>query len=546
MGTEPEDSLDRYHDRARRRGVNPYVYWPARAIIQPFLLVYLRLRRVGREHIPSHGGVLLASNHRSFLDPFLIGCCIRRPIYFVAKRELFANRLQGWFLNSLGAFPIRRGESDEHAIETAKEILARGDAVVIFPEGTRVRSGSLGRPRRGVGRLALESGAPVVPIAVTGSERARRGLVVRPVKVAVRCGRPLTFPRVEGASSKLAAEVTARIWPCVELQWEWLGGLPPLRKAAVVGAGEAGTAIAGLLARAGLEVAIAARPEDRGSRRQSLPEGVSLWSLAEVEFAGVDLVVLAISASELPAAVARLGDRVGSRSAVLVVSKGVVAPLALLPSQYVEERVPARAIAALGGPRIPAGAAERGASVVLASEQEDFLRQMSEVLERAGLRVERSNDVVGVELAGAAKNVATLAAWAAAPDGTGAAGVAASSVFSEIAQLAWRAGAQPETVHGLAGTGDLIATVLAPQSSNRRAGELLAAGVAAGDIGTIIGGPAEALHSVALLVKLGEERRIDMPATSTLCALVEGRIDASGWAAAVRDRGNGSPERSAA
>jgi 1-acyl-sn-glycerol-3-phosphate acyltransferase len=221
--------LDRHHERIRTRGVNPVVYWITRAILQPFLLIWFRTQRIGRDHIPRRGAVVLAANHKSFLDPFVIGLCLRRPVYFVAKRELFEHRLIGWFLNCLGAFPIRRGESDEEAVATVKAVLARGDAVVIFPEGTRIRDAEkLGKPKRGVGRFALECGVPVVPIAVHGTERARRGWLIRPVKVRVRCGRALTFPRVEEASQRLAAEVTERIWPCVELQYRWLDGLPAL------------------------------------------------------------------------------------------------------------------------------------------------------------------------------------------------------------------------------------------------------------------------------------------------------------------------------
>jgi 1-acyl-sn-glycerol-3-phosphate acyltransferase len=149
---------------------------------------------------------------------------LRRPVYFVAKKELFRNRWMAWILNRLGAFPIRRGEGDEEAMETARMLLERGAAVVMFPEGTRIPAGPLGRPKRGVGRLALETGAPVVPIAILGSERARRGWLIRPVWVRIRCGRPLHFPRVEKPSPRLAEEVTARLWPCVELQWNWLGG----------------------------------------------------------------------------------------------------------------------------------------------------------------------------------------------------------------------------------------------------------------------------------------------------------------------------------
>jgi len=220
------NQLSEYHARTRARGVNPWVYWPVRAVLQPFLQVFFRLRRGGRHHVPS-GGVLLASNHRSFLDPFVIGCCVRRPIYFMAKQELFQNWLVGRLLNALGAFPVRRGESDEQSMVTALALLERGEAVVIFPEGTRRRSGPLHPPRRGVGRLALESGVPVVPIAVTGTERARRGALFLPVRVDIRCGRPLTYPRVEAPSKHLANEVTVRIWPCVELQWAWLGGPMP-------------------------------------------------------------------------------------------------------------------------------------------------------------------------------------------------------------------------------------------------------------------------------------------------------------------------------
>src|SRR5687767_10797011 len=92
--------LELYHERTRRRGVHPIVYWVTRAVLKPAILAYFRTRRLGREHIP-HGGVILAANHRSFLDPFVIGCCLPRPIYFVAKQELFRNPLLGWFLNCM-------------------------------------------------------------------------------------------------------------------------------------------------------------------------------------------------------------------------------------------------------------------------------------------------------------------------------------------------------------------------------------------------------------------------------------------------------------
>lgn len=218
--------LQRARGRARERGVNRVVYGIARALLVPFFRVYLRLERIGSEHLPSTGPVLVAANHRSFLDPFVIGAVARRPIYYVAKRELFVNPLQAWLLNALGAFPVDRGAGDEEALATARAILARGDCVVIFPEGTRVRGGPLGAPRRGVGRLALETGARVVPVAVIGTERVRRGWRIRPRKVRVRCGAALGFPMVSSPSPAVAAAVTERVWACIDLQWEWLGGAP--------------------------------------------------------------------------------------------------------------------------------------------------------------------------------------------------------------------------------------------------------------------------------------------------------------------------------
>jgi 1-acyl-sn-glycerol-3-phosphate acyltransferase len=545
-----EPTLSRHHERARSRGVQPVVLWLTKAVLKPFLLLYFRIARTGREHVPATGAVILAANHRSFLDPFVIGICLKRPIYFVAKKELFEKRLTGWFLNCLGAFPIRRGESDEESVETAKQILARGDAVVIFPEGTRIREGSLGRAKRGVGRLALESGAPVVPIAVHGTERARRGWRIRPVKVKVRFGRPLTFPRVESASRSLATEVTARIWPCVELQWEWLGGLPPLRKAAVVGAGSMGTGVATLLARAGLEVQLGCRASEQAEQisaagrndrylpQVELPKGVTASSVSEIEFAGVDLVVFAVPASALPGAVGSVGARIGERSAVLVLSKGLVPSLGTLPSQYVQERVKARAVACLGGPFHSGEAVARGASAVLATTDRDFRRQLGDALDRAGIDVERTEDVVGVELAGAAKNAAALAASAAATSGMNAAGAAGGRVFGELERLGDALGAHPDTFAGLAGIGDLIATVLAPHSRNRRAGEMLASGLPANQVGPALGATAEGVESVPLLAAACAREGVDAPATEALSALVEGRIAPERWIEDVRAGGS--------
>jgi glycerol-3-phosphate dehydrogenase (NAD(P)+) len=537
--------LELYHERTRRRGVNPFVYWPARWVLKSFILVYFRLRRLGREHIPD-GGVILAANHRSFLDPFAIGCCIPRPIYFVAKKELFRHPLMGWFLSCMGAFPVRRGESDEQSMETALGLLDRGEAVVMFPEGTRIRAGSLARPKRGVGRLALQSGAPVVPIAIAGSERVHNGWRIRPVKVHVRCGPPLTFPRVDDPSPFLAGEVTERIWPCVGLQWEWLGGLPPLRTAAVVGAGCMGTAVASVLSRAGLEVQLGCRTAVQAERLEAerenteylpgvtLDKSIRCRTVPEIEFAGVDLVVLAVPCSGLPAAVGEIGARVSDRSAVLVASKGLVPPLGTTPTAFVSERVRARAVASLGGPAHAREAIEVGASVVAATRNHDLRRQLREVLEAGGLTVEATDDVTGAELAAAAKNAAALAGAAAAARGANLAGAAAGRVFSEVHELAVASGGRSETFAGLAGAGDLVATAIAKGSRDRRAGELVGAGVPAGQVEAAVQQTAESLATVPLLTEAFARQGIDAPVTTGLRQVLDGEASAEHWLESVR------------
>ena len=544
-----EERFQRYHAYARRRGVSWPLYLLVRLILQPAFRIWLRLSRVGREHVRGiKGGVIIASNHRSFLDPFVIGMTLpwRRPMQYVAKVELFEGRWRGWILSRVGAFPIRRGQSDETAMETARLVLERGGTVCIFPEGTRVRWGSLGTPKRGVGRLALETGAAVVPVAVHGTEQVRRGWRVRPRKVSLRVGRPVTFPRTEHPSPAIAATVTARIWPNVELQWEWLGGLPPLRKAAVIGAGSWGTAMAVLLARGGLDVQLGTRSQEKAAEIAakrlnarylpgvSLPENVAVKRAGDIELAGVDLVCLAVPSAALPAAVGALGDRVGSRAALLLLTKGLVQPLGQLPSDYVGERIRARSIASLGGPAHAREAAAGMAALVLGSSDEDLRAQLGEVFDRAGLVCERSDDVPGVEMAGVAKNAAALGAAAAEAHGLNAAGIAAATIWGECVAYALARGARLDTFTGLAGVGDLTATVLAPGSRNRRAGELLGAGVAADQIPGQIGQASEGLDSVPLLAEAVTRAGIEAPGLEGLAALIKGRIDPGEWVAGLR------------
>ncbi len=544
--SQPPDYFFKFHERARTKGVNRFMHTLAWLILFPFFRIYFRLNRIGLEHVPSDGPIIFASNHRSFLDPFIIGSMTRRPLFYVAKMELFEKPLQGWFLNSLGAIPVMRDQSDQELLTTVRALLDRGDSLVIFPEGTRVRPGALGRPRRGVGRFALETGVPIVPIALIGTEDIRKKWRIRPHKVSIRAGDPLVFPHTENPSRELAVEVTNRIWPRVELQWEWLGGLPPMRRAAVIGSGAWGTAVASLLAKSGMEVELGTRLEEQAEKIESerrnerylpevdLPPELSVKAAATIELSGQDLIVFAVPSKELPNAVAQAADRIGSRSAVLVLSKGLVPPLGTLPSEYVGARVRTRAIACLGGPAHAAEAVLHGASVVLATPDDALRRQLGDTLDQAGIEVERSADLVGTELAGCAKNVAALAASAAGSAGMNAAGAAAGHAFRETWSLAERYGAVHETFLGLAGTGDLVATVLAEGSRNRRAGELLGEGLPADRIKHELGHVAEAVDTVPLLATVIEGAGIDAPTVFALRDLIIGAIEPEEWVSIVR------------
>jgi 1-acyl-sn-glycerol-3-phosphate acyltransferase len=542
------ERLAAYHGYTRRHSVNWPLYLAARVVLTPLFVVYFRLTRTGRKHARVRGGLIVAANHRSFLDPFVVGGCLpwRRPMNYVAKVELFERRWQGWVLSRLGAFPIRRGEADLDSMETARLIVERGGTVCIFPEGTRIRSGTIASPKRGVGRLALQTGAPVIPAAVIGTEHVRRGWRIRPRKVKVRLGKAMTFPRAEEPSPGLAEAVTTRIWPNVLLQWEDLGGLPPMRRAAVIGAGSWGTALAVLLARGGLEVQLGARTAERvaemaqdGENRRylpgvPLPDSIDVRPASKIELAGLDLVCLAIPSRSLPQAVGAIADRVGGRSSVLLLTKGVIPPQGQLPAEYVGERVRARAIACLGGPAHAAEAVSGSAALVLGSADPDLRAQLGEVFDRAGLVCERSRDVVGVEMAGAAKNAAALAAAAAEPHGLNAAGIAVAEVWRECIAYAIGRGAELETFSGLAGVGDLTATMMAPGGRNRRAGELLGTGTPAEEIPKAIGQASEGLDTTPLLAEAVAASGVRADALGGLAALIGGEIDAEEWVARLR------------
>lgn len=127
----------------------------------------------GRQHVPARGGVIVASNHVSFWDPPMVGAATSRELHFLAKSELFRTPVLGPLIASVNAIPIRRGMADLTGMARALEVLKRGDALLMFPEGTRIRGGELGAARPGVGMLAVHSDAHIVPAYISGSDRPR-------------------------------------------------------------------------------------------------------------------------------------------------------------------------------------------------------------------------------------------------------------------------------------------------------------------------------------------------------------------------------------
>jgi 1-acyl-sn-glycerol-3-phosphate acyltransferase len=203
----PPERFDRYYEWAGTHGAD-WVYTLARVLLTPLCMVLYRTRCVDAANVPRSGPAILAPNHFSAMDHFFCAVYLRRRVRFMAKSQLFRGPL-GWILRRGGAFPVQRGRHDERSIATALAILAKGGLVVIYPEGGRSRSGQIAtHARAGVGRLALQSGAPIVPIAIHGSERARNWKRLEFPRVTVGYGAPLRFPR-DPASTHAAHQAAA-------------------------------------------------------------------------------------------------------------------------------------------------------------------------------------------------------------------------------------------------------------------------------------------------------------------------------------------------
>jgi 1-acyl-sn-glycerol-3-phosphate acyltransferase len=218
----PAEYFQQFH-QAARRGVG-WTYTLARIVLTiPTLLIW-RVRAIGVENVPKDGPLVLAPNHFSQMDHFFAGVYLRRKIRFMAKSQLFGPPVLTYIYKHGGVFPIRRGHQDEEAFETVHELLDQGEMLLVYAEGGRSRSRQLGEPKPGIGRIALESGAPVVPVAIHGSERARQWKRLRFPKVTVQFGQPVTFPVEQAPSRERQLEIAGEVFARVREMYDGLSG----------------------------------------------------------------------------------------------------------------------------------------------------------------------------------------------------------------------------------------------------------------------------------------------------------------------------------
>jgi 1-acyl-sn-glycerol-3-phosphate acyltransferase len=216
----PAEYFEQFHASARR-GVG-WTYTLVRVLVSlPTLLLY-RVRARGVENVPKSGPLLLAPNHFSQMDHFFTGLYLRRKIRFMAKSQLFGPPVLTYVYKHGGVFPVRRGHHDEEAFKTAFALLEQGEMLLVYAEGGRSRSGELGVPKPGIGRIALESGAPVVPVAIHGSATVRRWKRFRFPKVRIQFGEPMTFPIENDVSRERQLEIATKVFDCVKEMYSGL------------------------------------------------------------------------------------------------------------------------------------------------------------------------------------------------------------------------------------------------------------------------------------------------------------------------------------
>jgi 1-acyl-sn-glycerol-3-phosphate acyltransferase len=207
----PAEYFTRFHEHARTHPPG-WIYELVRMILAPIAIIVYRERAIGTSNLPSSGPAIVAPNHFSNMDHFFAGAYVRRKMQFMAKSQLYGNPILNYVFRVGGVFPIRRGHHDDEAFITAHAVLERGNCVLMYCEGGRSRTGKLGEAKPGVGRLALESGVPVVPVAIHGSSKVRGWRRLRFPKVTVQYGEPLAFDVVPEPTREQQLEAAQRIF----------------------------------------------------------------------------------------------------------------------------------------------------------------------------------------------------------------------------------------------------------------------------------------------------------------------------------------------
>ncbi len=207
----PAEYFDRFYayTNAHRPG---WVYDAVRVMMVVYVRLFFRARGLNADNVPAHGPVIIAPNHFSHIDHFFAGAPLRRKMQFMAKSQLFQRGIQEVFRKG-GTFPVRRGNRDARAMETTKIILGRGDTIVMYCEGGRSRTGDLQEhAKRGIGQIALETGAPVVPTAILGSAHVRSWRRGQFPPVTVKYGEPLRFEVVENPTKEQSQAAADQIF----------------------------------------------------------------------------------------------------------------------------------------------------------------------------------------------------------------------------------------------------------------------------------------------------------------------------------------------
>jgi 1-acyl-sn-glycerol-3-phosphate acyltransferase len=227
----PAEYFDQFHERSRTSEPNA-VYALVRAVLTPVAVLLYRTRAFATDNVPAQGAVLIAPNHFSQMDHFFCGVFLRRKLRFMAKSQLFGPPVLTSIFTHGGVFPVRRGHADEEAFKTVEAIFDMGGSVLVYAEGGRSRTGGLGEPRPGVGKIALESGVPVVPVAIHAKRSKRPWSKFTFPKVTVQFGEPITFPVVKQPDRDQQLEASNEIFDSVRSMYEVMveEGRPGVRR----------------------------------------------------------------------------------------------------------------------------------------------------------------------------------------------------------------------------------------------------------------------------------------------------------------------------